>query len=116
MKIVSYRQITPKNFDNKEIKDVIGRVVIGKREGAENFFMRIFEITPGGYTPKHTHDWEHEVFIHFGRGEVYTNGTWHPINADDVIFIPANEEHQIRNNGQDILIFLCLIPSKAPEL
>jgi quercetin dioxygenase-like cupin family protein len=106
----------PKNFDNEEIKGVAGRVVVGKSDGAENFFMRIFEIKPAGYTPKHTHDWEHEIFVHSGNGEVYANGNWYPLNADDAIFIPANEEHQIRNNGQDNLIFVCLIPSKAPEL
>jgi quercetin dioxygenase-like cupin family protein len=116
MKIIKYQNIAPKYFDKKEIMGVTGRVVIGKSDSAENFCMRIFEIKPKGYTPKHTHDWEHEVFIHSGKGEVYSNGNWYPVNADDAIFIPANEEHQIRNNGQDNLIFLCLIPSKAPEL
>lgn len=116
MKIIKYRQITPKVFDNEVMKGVAGRVVIGKHEGAENFIMRIFEIAPGGYTPKHTHDWEHEIFIHSGKGEVYNNGKWHPISADDAIFVPANEEHQLRNNNQEVFTFICLIPSKAPEL
>jgi quercetin dioxygenase-like cupin family protein len=116
MKIIKYRQINPKNLENNKSKGVAGRVVVGRNEGAENFFMRLFEISPGGYTPQHTHDWEHEVFIRSGNGEVFADGTWHPINSDDIIFIPANEEHQIRNNSQETLIFLCLIPSKAPEL
>jgi quercetin dioxygenase-like cupin family protein len=116
MRIIRYREMEPKHFDKDEIKGVDGRVVIGKREGAENFCMRIFKIAPGGYTPKHTHDWEHEIFVHSGKGEVFNDGGWDPIQIDDAIFIPANEEHQIRNNGRDILIFLCLIPAKAPEL
>jgi quercetin dioxygenase-like cupin family protein len=116
MKLLNYRQIAPRNFDTNAMKGVAGRVVIGKQDGAENYFMRIFEIMPGGFTPKHTHDWEHEIFIHSGKGEVYADGNWHPVAADDSIFIPANEEHQLRNNGRDVFIFLCLIPSKAPEL
>jgi quercetin dioxygenase-like cupin family protein len=116
MKIFGYHQIPPKRFDHNEMKGVEGRVLIGKSDGAENYFMRIFEITPGGYTPKHTHDWEHEVFIHSGKGEVFTNGNWQPVHSEDVIFISANEEHQFRNNSQNVLIFICLIPSKAPEI
>jgi quercetin dioxygenase-like cupin family protein len=116
MKIIHYPEATPKKFDSYAMKNVTGRIVIGKREGAENFYLRVFEVQSGGFTPKHTHDWEHEVFIHRGKGEVLSEGSWHPVNTGDAIFIPANEEHQLRNNGPEDLIFLCLIPAKAPEL
>ncbi|MBN1895887.1 cupin domain-containing protein [bacterium] len=116
MKILKYHQMTPRKPESAGVKGVAGRVVIGKQQGAENFFMRLFEVDPGGTTPRHVHDWEHEIFIHAGQGEVYSKGVWHPVQAEDAIFIPADEEHQIRNNGPDILVFLCLIPSKAPEL
>ena len=116
MKILKYAQITPKKFDSEEMKGITGRVVIGKNEGANNFCMRLFEVEPGGNTPKHIHDWEHEIFIHSGKGEAYSNGSWHPVSTNDAIFIPANEEHQIRNNAQEKLVFLCLIPAKAPEI
>ncbi|MFO7666702.1 MAG: cupin domain-containing protein [Desulfobacterales bacterium] len=49
-------------------------------------------------------------------GEVYNNGKWIPVTAGSVVFIPGNEEHQIRNTGSELLVFACLIPSKAPEL
>jgi quercetin dioxygenase-like cupin family protein len=42
-------------------------VVIGKQDGAQNFSMRVFEIAPGGHTPKHAHPWEHEMFIMRGK-------------------------------------------------
>jgi quercetin dioxygenase-like cupin family protein len=32
--------------------------------------MRHFEIQPRGQTSKHSHDWEHEVFIIEGKGLV----------------------------------------------
>lgn len=78
--------------------------------------MRVFEIAAGGNSPRHSHDWEHEVFVHSGEGEFYGNGKWNPVTAGNVVFIPGNEEHQIRNIGTEKLIFVCLIPSGAPEL
>ncbi len=75
--------------------------------------MRVFEIAPGGHTPKHAHDWEHEMFVHSGAGEVYGNGQWQPMNAGKVLFIPANEEHQMRNTGKDLLVVVCLVPAQG---
>ena len=36
--------------------------------------MRHFEIEPGGTTPLHEHEWEHEAFILTGGGVVYRQG------------------------------------------
>ncbi len=116
MKIIQYTDVKPVIFDSGMAKGIAGRVVIGKNDGAENFCMRIFEVSPIGCSPKHSHDWEHEIFIHSGNGEVYNNGNWIPVSAGSIVFIPGNEEHQIRNTGNDKLVFACLIPSKAPEL
>ena len=116
MKIIHYTSVPPTHFDNDQAQGVSGRVVIGRSDEANHFCMRIFEIAPGGHSPRHTHAWEHEIFIHAGFGEVYGNGKWHPLQAGDVIFAPSNEEHQIRNSGKERLIFACLIPSGAPEL
>ncbi|MBW2198527.1 MAG: cupin domain-containing protein, partial [Deltaproteobacteria bacterium] len=38
------------------------------------------------------------------------------VTKGHVIFIPGNEAHQLRNAGEDPLVFACLIPSGAPEL
>ena len=116
MKLITYSDVKPTHFDSGPAKGVAGRVLIGQADGAENFCMRAFEIAPGGHTPKHTHDWEHEMFVHAGQGEVYGNGQWHKVKAGKVLFMPANEEHQIRNTGKELLIVVCLIPKGAPEL
>jgi len=112
----NYKDIKPRHFETDAIKGVSGRVVIGNKTGANNFCMRVFEFSPDGYTPKHSHDWEHELFFHSGSGEVYGNGQWNPVQAGSVVFIPPNEEHQIRNSGQDLLVAVCLIPAGVPEL
>ena len=116
MKIKNYKSVSPTHFNNDVAKGVAGRVVVGKHDGANNFCMRVFEIAPGGFTPMHAHPWEHEMFIHSGAGEIYGNGQWNPVTAGNAIFVPANEEHQMKNTGKELLIMACLVPSSAPEL
>jgi len=116
MKVAHYTEAKAKVFDTAPAKGVTARVVIGKADGASNFCMRVFELAEGGHTPLHVHDWEHEIFIHSGEGNVYRDGTWVPINKGHTLFIPANEEHQIKNSGNGTLTLVCLIPSGAPEI
>jgi quercetin dioxygenase-like cupin family protein len=116
VKILKYADIKATHFGSQEAKGVAACIVVGKNDDANNFCMRVFEISAGGHTPKHSHDWEHEMFIHSGEGEIYGNDRWNPVKAGNVIFIPGNEEHQIRNYGKELLIVVCLVPSKAPEL
>jgi quercetin dioxygenase-like cupin family protein len=116
MKIVDYKSVKPTKFDNDVAKAVTGRVVIGKKDGAENFCMRVFEVEEHGHTPRHTHEWEHEIFFHSGKGEVLSQGKWTPVYPGTAVFVPGNEDHQIRNTGSERLVFVCLIPKDAPEL
>jgi quercetin dioxygenase-like cupin family protein len=116
MKILRYAEMQATHFESEQVKGIGARVVIGKSDGANNFCMRIFEIAAGGHTPMHTHDWEHEMFIHSGSGELYGNGQWNQVKSGTVVFIPGREEHQLKNTGAEPLTFLCLVPSYAPEL
>jgi quercetin dioxygenase-like cupin family protein len=116
MKVIQYRQEAETRIDNDQVRGVTGRVVIGKADGASNFCMRVFELDKGGFTPRHQHDWEHEIFFHDGLGQVWHGGNWVSVEPGSVAFIPGNEEHQIRNAGDDKLTFVCLIPSGAPEM
>jgi quercetin dioxygenase-like cupin family protein len=116
MKIKHYSEIQSTAFDGEAVKGVKGRVAIGKDDGAENFCMRIFEVEPEGYTPRHTHAWEHEIFFFTGKGEVLSDGQWTPVSSGTAAFIPGNQEHQIRNKGNETLAFACMIPAGAPEL
>ncbi|MBI9077312.1 MAG: cupin domain-containing protein [Desulfatibacillum sp.] len=115
MKICNFSDIEPKVFP-EPAKGAKGRVLIGKEDGAENFCMRLFELPPGTTTPRHTHAWEHEIFIHAGQGEVYREGTWTSVPSGSAVFIPGEEEHQFRCTGEEPLFFVCLIPAGPPEL
>ena len=61
MKAIKYAQVEATHYNNEKAKGVAARVVIGKADGADNFCMRVFEISAGGNTPRHTHDWEHDI-------------------------------------------------------
>jgi mannose-6-phosphate isomerase-like protein (cupin superfamily) len=39
-----------------------------------------------------------------------------PFGSQNVIFIPGGEEHQLRNDGNEILTFVCVIPTGVPEM
>ena len=116
MKLFPYTDAIPVHLETTQAKGIVARVVIGRNDGAENFCMRIFEFSPGGFSSRHSHDWEHEMFVHSGKGEFYCNGQWSEAKTGDVIFIPNNEEHQIRNSGNELLVIVCPLASKAPEL
>lgn len=89
------------------------RMLVGPGEGATNFHMRHFEVAPGGFTPHHQHNYEHEILILKGQGVAQSQQGERPLRAGDVVFVPANEMHQFRNTGGGPLEFICLIP--APQ-
>mgnify|MGYP005631714561 FL=1 len=116
MKIINYKQVMPTAIHNGTIKNVAGRVMIGKEDDAPHFCMRVLEMKEGGFTPKHAHDWEHEIFIHAGKGDVFIEDKWHAVSSGTAIFIPANVEHQFRYTSGNFFTFVCLVPKGAPEL
>ncbi len=75
--------------------------------------MREFEVAPGGHTPKHFHDYEHEVYVLAGSGVVIDDDRERPLRAGDVVFVAPNDVHQFRNTGSEPMRFLCLIPNSA---
>ncbi|HHN78943.1 MAG TPA: cupin domain-containing protein [Phycisphaerales bacterium] len=85
-------------------------VMVGRADGAPRFAMRHFKIEPGGHSPRHSHDYEHEVFVVSGRGEVLLDGAYRPIRAGDVVYVPPDEEHQFRASADEPLRFLCMVP------
>jgi quercetin dioxygenase-like cupin family protein len=89
------------------------RWLVGESDGAPNFAMREFEVAPGGFTPKHFHSYEHEVYVLAGEGEVRENNIPRPLRAGDVVLVRPDEVHQFRNTGESVFKFLCLIPNSA---
>jgi quercetin dioxygenase-like cupin family protein len=83
--------------------------VIDEKHGAPTFLMRQFTLEPGGFTPYHKHEWEHEVYVLEGQGKVRYENREEPIQPGDAILIPPGKTHQFQA-GTIGLKFLCMIP------
>jgi len=112
MKHVHYTNVELQTPNVEGIKDTKLRWVISEKDGAKNFAMRVFEVGPGGYTPLHQHDWEHEVFILQGEGVAKNKTKEEEFREGDVFFVKPMEWHQFVNTGSKTLKFICLIPIK----
>ena len=94
------------------VRDVSMRLMVGREDGAPTFSMRHFRVEPGGHTPRHTHNYEHEVYVVAGRGTAESAGEHHPIRAGDVLFVEPNVLHQFVADAGEPLEFLCLVPTQ----
>ncbi len=94
------------------VRGVSMSIMVGREDGAPHFALRQFLVEPGGNTPRHSHDYEHEVFVIAGSGTVLLAGAERPIRAGDVIYVPADQEHQFKaaSGASGGLRFLCLVP------
>jgi len=99
--------------DGKTVVNAVKRVLIGPDQGAPTFIMRLFTLGEGGFSPYHTHPWEHEAFVLAGDGIVKSADGETRVSAGDFIFVPPNEEHQFLNSGYKPFEFLCIIPKRG---
>jgi len=91
-------------------ENVTIRWLLGKESPAPNFYLRLFEVQPGGHSPYHTHPSEHEIFVLEGRGRINAKGGSRLIAAGSFALVEPGEEHQFENTGKAALKFLCLVP------
>jgi len=94
-----------------DVKGVWIKWLIGKDSNAPNFYLRQFEVEPGGHTPFHSHPWEHEVYVLEGNGQLNTEKDSIPIKKGYFALVSPDEKHQFENRGETNLKFLCLIPT-----
>jgi len=109
-KCVHASKIKLENMEEPGAEGIKIRWLIKEDDGAPNFAMRLFELQPGGYSPLHSHGWEHEVYILEGNCKVTCEGQERNASAGYVVFIPPNAKHQFANQGRSTLKFLCLVP------
>lgn len=113
MQIKKSNQVPSAEVTMEGAADCRVRWLIGEVDQAPNFAMREFEVAPGGHTPKHFHDYEHEIYVLSGRGVLVDGNQDRPLAAGDVVLIAPGDVHQFRNSGDEPLKFLCLIPNAA---
>lgn len=112
--IKNSKSIAPKPIgrDAESFKDVEYYPLITSREDdAPNFSMRLFKIGPNGYTTRHKHSYEHEIYVLEGEGFVYMGDSKIKIKKDDCFIIHPYEKHQLlaTKSGMNVL---CLVPNR----
>ncbi len=111
MYVERVENIEEKDLHNgEEIIKTLKKVLISEKEGAPNFRLRHFTIKPGGHTPWHSHDWEHENYFLRGEGVLVTEKGETEISPDCFAFVAPGEQHQYKNTGNEPLEMLCLVP------
>ena len=95
------------------VVDVLKRVLVGPAEGWDGHVMRLFEIGPGGHTPRHSHDWPHINVVVAGRGVLHVDGVDHEIVQGSSAFVPAGATHQFSNAGDETLQLVCIVPERG---
>ena len=96
-----------------EMEGAVGvrmRIAVGEPQGAPNFVMRVFDVEPGGHTPHHGHDFEHEVFVLAGRGTLVEESGGSLLAPGVVAYVPAGAVHQFRADATEGLRFICVVP------
>jgi len=111
MRVKNYRDVEAEI----EAPGATMRWVIDETHGAPNFALRVIELEPGASSPFHHHKWEHEVFVVSGQGAVRSTKGLTPIGEGDTILILPDEVHQLVNEGDEILRFVCLVPNERPS-
>jgi quercetin dioxygenase-like cupin family protein len=111
MKVCNYKDVQLNEVGEEGAEGVSIRVAISKDDGAPNFAMRVFDVQPGGNTPLHRHAWEHEVFILEGKAVISTESGDKSAPAGTIVFVAPDELHQFRNETDEVMRFICLIPN-----
>lgn len=110
MKKVNYKDI--EGECPEDCRKAVFKPLIAEEMGPPNFYMRLFEIAPGGNTPRHYHEWEHEVFVVKGRGKVVLEDREEKLVEGDAVYVRPMELHQFVNSGRAKLTLICVIPKQ----
>ena len=87
MKVKIAQDVEARKVEMDGAEGVTMRMLIGPDDGAVNFNMRMFELAPGGHTPRHSHRWEHEVYVLRGSGTVVTPDGDMPLRPGQAVYV-----------------------------
>jgi len=96
-------------------KGVVFKQLLAKNVQAPNFYLRLFDVEPGGNTPRHSHAWEHEVFVVSGRGKIVLEGSESALSEGDAVLVEPNETHQFVNDSTTTMRMICVIPKPSGD-
>ena len=112
MIVKKYDEIEKQEVKTEGVEKTTVRWLIGQDSPAPNFHMRLFEVEPGGHSPFHSHNFEHEVYVIEGNGRLNTEDKPLPLEKGSFALVMPNEKHQFENTGNTPFKFLCMIPKE----
>jgi quercetin dioxygenase-like cupin family protein len=102
-------------YQNTGTNQVSETWMIGKKDAAQNFAFRYYQLSPGSHSKEEQHPYDHGILVLQGQGEVLLGEEKLPIARGDIIYIPPDLLHQLTNTGQRPLGFLCVIPARREK-
>jgi quercetin dioxygenase-like cupin family protein len=110
MRLIRSGQVEPERLtadkNGNPAKDAFIQVMVPE---GPNFVMRVFTVKPGGHTPRHSHSFEHEVYVLAGKGRASGSSEF-DMTPGDAIFVPAGDLHCFANTGTEDLKIICVVP------
>jgi len=106
------------NIDKVEVNapgalNALKQTLIGPAQGWEGWVMRMFTLSEGGNTPRHSHAWPHINYIVSGKGILYLEGEEHVVEPGSVAYVPGGAEHQFKSKGKEDFSFICIVPEEG---
>ena len=102
-------------YQKSETNQVSETWMIGKKEGAQNFAFRYYQLSPGSHSRLEQHPYDHGMFVLQGEGEVLLGETRHSVSKGDIIYIEPDLLHLVNNTSQAPLGFICVIPARREK-
>jgi quercetin dioxygenase-like cupin family protein len=106
-------ELAPQVVTGEGVAAVVKRVPLSPAEGWEGYVMRVFDVAPGGHTPRHTHGWPHINYVVAGSGSLHIDGVDHAVGAGSYALVPAGATHQFANVGDEVFRFICIVPEEG---
>ncbi len=113
MPVIKYNEIDRTDVNIEGVKSITKARVITDEHGWDGHCLRVFVIGKDGFTPEHSHDWEHVIHVIKGNGEVTIDGTKHDLSERDFVYVPPNSIHQFKNRNDMDFEFICIVPKKG---
>ncbi len=108
MKKINVKEMKPIHPEGTEGVDF--RPLLAKNVAPPNFYLRTFDVAPGGHTFNHSHPWEHEMYVVNGRGKIILESGEQEIKEGDAILLEPAEHHMILNDSKSFLRLVCVVP------
>lgn len=114
-KVFSWDGARTRMYQNDESSQVSETWMIGKKEGAQNFAFRYYQLSPGSHSKQEQHPHDHGILVLQGEGEVLLGEQRYPVTRGDIIYITPDLPHQLINSSQEHLGFICVIPARREK-